>query len=202
MLAKNFRKMTELIRRFANHRFAAVWLFLYSIAESIIIPIPADVMLVPMALGNRKKAFFFASIAALGSTIGGLIGYSIGFLAFHTIAEPVLNWLCQYWPNSCPEIVLPWLKQLFVQYGMLVIAVSSFAPLIPYRFAILAAGLGHMALIPFVLVSFFVHWARYAFVSWLVLRYGRAALQFIQKKVSLAVLVLFLIVLALYFILA
>jgi membrane protein YqaA with SNARE-associated domain len=201
MLARNFKKITDLIKRFAHHQLAPLFLFIYSVLESLIIPIPADMMLVPMTLGYPKRGFMFATIAALGSTVGGLLGYGIGYLAFHTIAEPALNWLCQYLPNSCPEIVLPGLQSLFKQYGVWVVALSSFAPLVPYRFTILAAGLGHMALFPFLLVSFLVHWARYMLVTWLVAKYGKQALTFIKKKVSILALVAFLIALVVYFIL-
>ena len=200
MLAKNFKEMTDWIKRFAHHRYAALILFFYSVVQSLVIPIPVDVMLVPMALGYPKRAFFFATIGSIGSTIGGLIGYGIGYLAFHTVAEPILNWLCQYLPSSCPEIILPGLQNLFKEYGIWVVALSSFAPLIPYRFTILAAGLGHMAIVPFLVVSFVVHWIRYGLVSWLSVKYGKQALQLIKKKVSLAVLVSFLVALALYFI--
>ena len=180
-----FSKLTDFTRRFAQHPHAAIWLFFYSVIESVFFPVPPDVLLVPLALANRRKAIFFATVAAVGSVTGGVIGYGIGYWAFEPIAVPALNWLCQYFSETCPAEFLPMLENLFAQHGIWVIAVSAISPIIPYRFCILAAGLGHMPLIPFIVVSFLAHWLRYSVVSWTVARYGKQAIGLATKSIPL-----------------
>jgi len=180
-----FAKLTDFTRRFAHHPHAAMWLFFYSVIESVFFPVPPDVLLVPLALANRDKALFFALIAAIGSVTGGVVGYAIGYWAFEPIAVPALTWLCQYFSETCPNTFLPMLKDLFDKHGIWVIAVSAISPIIPYRFCILAAGLGHMALIPFIVVSFLAHWLRYSAVSWSVGHYGPRAIGIATKSLPM-----------------
>lgn len=180
-----FAKMTHFMRHLAHHPHATPWLFFYSVIESVFFPVPPDVILAPLALVHPHKALFFALIAALGSATGGLVGYFIGFYAFEPLARPVLSWLCQYSSSACPDYFVPWIKTLFEQHGFWVVAVSSLSPLIPYRLTILAAGLGHMALLPFIVISFAMHFLRYGLLSYMVARYGKASYAFARKKLPL-----------------
>ncbi|MDB5477654.1 MAG: cytochrome [Alphaproteobacteria bacterium] len=179
-------KLTEYMRRFAHHPYAAIWLFLYAVIESVIFPVPPDVLLVPLALANPNRAVFFATIAAIGSVVGGMAGYAIGYFAFEPIALPVLRWMCQYSTTACPETFVPMLERLFEKHGVWVVGVSAMSPVIPYRFTILAAGLAHMALVPFIIVSLLAHWLRYALVSVLTARLGPAAIGLVSKRLPLA----------------
>src|SRR5262245_25921513 len=54
-------------------------------------PIPPDVMLSPMVLARRSKAWAYATISTVGSVIGGVAGYAIGYYLFEYIGEPILN---------------------------------------------------------------------------------------------------------------
>jgi membrane protein YqaA with SNARE-associated domain len=56
-------------------------LFILAFAESSCFPIPPDVLLVALAVGQPLAAFQFALICSLGSVLGGLAGYAIGFFA-------------------------------------------------------------------------------------------------------------------------
>ena len=54
-------------------------------AESSFFPIPPDIVLVPMALANPKKAWFYAGVCTLASVAGGIVGYGIGYLLYETV---------------------------------------------------------------------------------------------------------------------
>ena len=47
-----------------------------SFAESSFFPIPPDIMLVPMVLADRRRAFLLAGWCTLFSVLGGLLGYA------------------------------------------------------------------------------------------------------------------------------
>jgi membrane protein YqaA with SNARE-associated domain len=177
-----FSSLTEFTRRYAYHPHVSWWLYFYSVIESVFFPIPPDVLLIPLALIQPDKALRYALIAVIGSVTGGIAGYYIGYYAFEPVAVPVLNWVCQYITNACPTTFLPILEKLFAEHGMWVIAISAISPIIPYRFCILAAGLGQMPLIPFIIVSFFAHLLRYATISWVVARYGQKAIGWANKS--------------------
>ena len=66
-------------------------LFLLSFAESSCFPIPPDVLLIALAVGQPLAAFQFSLICSISSVLGGLAGYGISFFAFETIGQPILN---------------------------------------------------------------------------------------------------------------
>ena len=179
-----FEKLTRFTENFAYHRHAPFWLFFYAVIESIIFPIPPDVLLIALTLGRPKRGQGFAVIAAVGSVVGGLIGYLLGRYAFDPVIAPILEYLCFYTSAVCPETFVPQLENLFLQHGFWIVAISAFSPIIPYRLTILVAGMAQMPLVPFLLVSFVVHWLRYAIVCGLVKQYGQKAVTIIQKRLS------------------
>lgn len=193
-----FARLTAYTKRFATYEHAQWWLFFYAVIESVFFPIPPDVILIPLALANRHKALFFATITTIGSVAGGVIGYAIGYFAFQPLALPVLEWLCQYSPEACPDHFVPVLRNLLKEHGLWVIGVSAMSPIIPYRFTILVAGMGQMALGPFIAMSFVAHWVRYAALSWAVAHYGRKAIDFIRQRMTLILVLIGIIALVVY----
>ena len=64
----------------------AVWfLSLVSFTESSIFPIPPDILLIPMIIANRAKAWFYAFACTISSVLGGVIGYAIGYFFYNSI---------------------------------------------------------------------------------------------------------------------
>lgn len=193
-----FAKLTAFTRHYATHKHAAWWLFFYAVIESVFFPIPPDVLLVPLAFANPKKAVFFSTVAAIGSVVGGVAGYAIGYYAFEPVALPVLNWLCPSSPVACPDHFIPALRAIIDKHGLWAVAFSAISPIIPYRFTILVAGLGQMALVPFIIVSLLAHWLRYTLITWSVARYGRKAIAFMRERMTLLLVGGGIIALAVY----
>ena len=53
-------------------------LFGIAFAESSFFPIPPDVLLIPLALGNVRRSLWFALVCTAGSVAGAMLGYFIG----------------------------------------------------------------------------------------------------------------------------
>jgi membrane protein YqaA with SNARE-associated domain len=77
--------------RMAAHRKAPQALFWVAFAESSFFPIPPDVMLIPMVLAQRAKAWLYAGICTVGSVLGGIGGYAIGYFLFETLGRWLIN---------------------------------------------------------------------------------------------------------------
>ena len=76
------RKLYEWVLHWADTKYGMPALFILAFSESSFFPIPPDVLLIALAIGNRSKAFRFALVCSIGSIIGGIAGYSIGHFAW------------------------------------------------------------------------------------------------------------------------
>ena len=71
----------------ASRRTAELWLAVIAFVESSVFLIPADVLFLPMALAKPNKAYRFALIATVASTLGGIAGYMLGYYAFEAMLK-------------------------------------------------------------------------------------------------------------------
>ena len=66
-------------------------LALVSFIESSVFPIPPDVLLIPMILAQRERAFRIALVCTVASVAGGFLGYFIGWGLYEAVGVPILN---------------------------------------------------------------------------------------------------------------
>lgn len=183
-----FAPLYERVLEWSRHPHAERYLGAMSFAESSFFPIPVDVMLAPMSLAERAKAWRYASIATVFSVLGGLAGYAIGVGLFEAI-EP---WLADshYW--SAYETSRAW----FDKYGVWAIFVAGFSP-IPYKVFTIAAGVAALGLPGFFIASLIGRGARFFLVSGLIVMGGEkleANLKKYVEAVGWAVVVLAILV--------
>ena len=185
-----FAPLYERVLEWSRHRYAERYLGVLSFAESSFFPVPVDVMLAPMCLADRKRAWRFATIATVFSVLGGVAGYAIGVVSFEII-EP---WLVEshYWPAY--ETSREW----FDRYGVWVIFVAGFSP-IPYKVFTIAAGVAALNLPLFVVASIIGRGARFFLVSSLIVWGGdrlETTLQEHVERIGWIVVVLVAVVIA------
>ncbi len=170
-----FASLYDRVLEWSRHRYAERYLGVLSFAESSFFPVPVDVMLAPMCLADRKKAWRYASIATVFSVIGGVAGYAIGVVGFEML-EP---WLVEsrYW--AAYETSREW----FDRYGVRVIFVPGFTP-IPYKVFTIAAGVAAINLPLFVVASVIGRGARFFLVASLIVWGGDRLETTLQKHVE------------------
>ncbi len=78
------RRMYDWTLGWAYRPSAGAALFVLSFAESSFFPIPPDVLLMPLVLGNRRKWFRYAFLCSLASVLGAVAGFLIGWLAWES----------------------------------------------------------------------------------------------------------------------
>lgn len=170
-----FGTLYDRVIEWSRHRYAERYLAVLSFAESSFFPIPVDVMLAPMCLAERKKAWRYALVATVFSVLGGLAGYAIGVVGFDLI-EP---WLREshYW--SAYETSTDW----FDRYGVWVIFVAGFSP-IPYKVFTIAAGVAALNPLLFFVASVIGRGARFFLVASLIVWGGDRLEDTLQKHVE------------------
>lgn len=170
-----FKPIYDRVLEWSRHRHAEYYLGAMSFAESSFFPIPVDVMLAPMVLGDRNKWIRFATIATLFSVLGGLAGYWIGYALFDAI-EP---WLREshYW--SAYETSRRW----FDDYGVWVVFVAGFSP-IPYKVFTIAAGVAVLNLPAFFIGSMIGRAGRFFLVAGAVRAGGQSLEEGLDKHIE------------------
>ncbi len=160
---KIFGPLYDRVLDWSRHQYAERYLGALSFAESSFFPIPVDVMLAPMCIAKRDKAWRYAIIATVFSVLGGLAGYAIGVGIFDLI-EP---WLADshYWGAYQTS------REWFDSYGVWAIFVAGFSP-IPYKVFTIAAGVAALNLPGFFLASVVGRGARFFLVASLVVLGG------------------------------
>ena len=180
------RRLYDWVMGLARHRHAIPAMGVVSFAESSFFPIPPDVMLVPMVLANRHKAFTIALVCTVCSVVGGLLGYAIGYYFFETIGA----WVVETYRLQAG---LEKFREEFARYGTWVILIKGLTP-IPYKLVTIASGAAHFDLFTFVWASIVTRGARFFLVAALLWKFGEPIRAFIEQRLTL-VMWLFLIAL-------
>ena len=85
------RRLYDWTLDLAGHRHALWALFFVAVIESSFFIVPPDVLLIPMVLAARNRAWLIASVCTVGSVLGGVLGYGIGMFAFEAMGRPILE---------------------------------------------------------------------------------------------------------------
>ena len=160
----------------ARHPHASYYLTGTSIDVSSYFPVPVDVLLAPMVLARRDKAWWYASLATIGSVVGAVIGYYIGLFLFDQVAQPIINFY-----HFQEKFV--YVQELFNEYGVWIIFIAGFSP-IPYKIFTITAGVVGMPLLPFILTSLVARGARFFLVAGLVYAGGDKIDAVLEKRVE------------------
>lgn len=172
---KLFSQLYARAMTWARHPKAPWYLGALSFAESSFFPVPPDVMLAPMSLGQPRKAWRFALLTTVASVAGGVLGYLIGLFAFELVAD----WL--HAAGHYDKYLTA--RQWFDEWGVLAIFVAGFSP-IPYKVFTITAGVIGMSFLPFVLASFVGRGARFFLVAGLMAWGGRPMEEKLHKYVD------------------
>ena len=171
------KKLYDWTMGLASHKRAPRALFWVSFIESSVFPIPPDVMLLPMVLAQRLKAWAYASIATVGSVLGGVAGYLIGLFLFDVLGKPLLD-LYGY-GQKFEEFA-----SYYNEHGALIVFFFGVTPF-PYKVITIASGVTQLNFLVFVLASIASRGLRFYLVSGLLYWFGPPIRDFIEQRLGL-----------------
>jgi membrane protein YqaA with SNARE-associated domain len=171
------RRLYDWVIRMAEHPKALWTLAAVSFAESSFFPIPPDVMLIPMVIAQRAKAWLIAGVCTVASVAGGFLGYAIGYFLFETAGQ----WLINLY--GLQEAAAQF-QQQFAEYGLWIILIKGLTP-IPYKLITIASGAAHFDLLTFAAASVVTRGARFYLVAALLYFFGEPIRHFIEKHLTL-----------------
>lgn len=172
----------------AGHRHALLTLAAVAFIESSIFPIPPDVLLLPMILAARDRAWLIAGVATIASVAGGLAGYGIGYFLFEEIGKPMLDF---YGYLEKFEVF----RNYYVEWGAWIVAGAGLTPF-PYKVITIASGVVALDLTTFTIASVLSRGARFFFIAVLLWYFGPPIRAFLEKNLAMVTTVFFVLLLS------
>jgi membrane protein YqaA with SNARE-associated domain len=161
------------VENFADKPYAGIALFIIAFAESSFFPIPPDVLLIAIALLKPRLSFRYALICSIGSVLGGMFGYLIGFQFYELIGKKIIEFY--HLQQQYDAVKIMYDKNAFVA-----IAIAGFTP-IPYKVFTIAAGAFQVSFPTLVIASALSRPARFFLVGGLIYFFGPRVKTFIDK---------------------
>lgn len=170
-----FRRLYNWVLSWAESRYGPAALGALSFIESVFFPIPPDPLLMALSLGKPRRALYFAAICSVGSVLGGITGYLVGWGVWAMVSDFFFN----YVPGVTPE-AFESVRVVYDRWDFWAIFVAGFTP-VPYKVFTLTAGAFNIALPVFILASVFSRSARFFLVAGLIFFFGPGIQGFIDR---------------------
>ena len=171
------RRLYDWMMRMAGHKKAPQALFWVAFIESSVFPIPPDVMLIPMILAQRAKAFLYATICTAARSSAASPATPSATISSTYIGEPILR--VYGYGEKYQETA-----DLFNEWGPWILIAKGWTPF-PYKVLTIAAGAFKMSIVPFILATIVARAMRFYLVAALLYWFGEPIRDFIEKRLSL-----------------
>jgi len=177
------RNLYNWVLGWAETPYGPIALFILAFCEASFFPIPPDILLIALSLSLPAQALWYAFLSSVGSVLGGITGYLIGFLLWQSLS----SYFFTYIPGFSPEAFAV-VQSYFDRYDFLVVFAAGFTP-IPYKIITIGAGVFGVNFPVFVIASLVSRSARFFLVAWLLKRYGSPIRGFIERYFNLLAIV-------------
>jgi membrane protein YqaA with SNARE-associated domain len=165
----------------AAHPHALWWLMAFAFAEASFFPIPADILMIPMVIAVRRRAWAIAAWCTLASVLGGCFGWLVGYGLFETVGRPLIELY-----SSMDQFAR--VQAEYNRYGVFFVLIGALTP-IPYKVVTIASGVAQMDFISFTLASIVGRGARYFILAGALYVFGPWIKDFMDRNLKLAMTV-------------
>ena len=179
------RRLYDWTMGLAGHRHALPALALVAFIESSLFPVPPDILIIPMVLAARSRAWRVATVATAASVVGGMLGYAIGAGLYETVGRPVLDF---YGYGAKFESF----RDAYNEWGAWIVAGAGFTPF-PYKVITIASGVTGLNLAVFMLASLISRGARFFLLAALLWYFGPPVRRFIEANLPLLATLFFVL---------
>ena len=187
------RKLYAWTLSLAARKSAEWWLGIISFVESSVFVVPAEILLVPMALARPDRAYRYALIASVGSVFGGIAGWLLGYYAYELVARPVLEFY-----GSLDKFEL--LRSSSSRDAILVMLITSgVAHLPPMKVVTILSGAATVDIWLFIASAIVARGGKFFVIAWLLRRFGEPIRDFIEKRLGLVAFAAVVALILLYF---
>ncbi|HMN96586.1 MAG TPA: YqaA family protein [Phycisphaerales bacterium] len=175
------RRLYDWTLSLAHRRHATTALFLVAVMESSFFPIPPDVLQIALSLERRSRAWWYATVSTVGSVLGGVLGYLIGWGMWHLVEGFFFRFIIS---QANFELV----RGKYESNALEAVFLAAFTP-IPYKVFTVAAGVFSVSLLALVIGSALGRGLRFFGVAALMYFFGPPVKRLIDRYFNLACLV-------------
>lgn len=154
------RRANRWLARFGDSNYVLVAIFVASFLESLIVPIPLELILIPLLLHQRDRIWAIASATLAGCLLGASVGYAVGLWFFDDIGDAVLTWLGY-------QDAFESFTARFAEHGFATLLLVGITP-VPFQVGMLSAGSAEYPYMLFMLAAFIARGIRYYGLALLV----------------------------------
>ena len=160
----------------------AMWaLAAISFIESSVFPIPPDVLLIPMVLAARTRAWRIALVCTVASVLGGMAGYAVGTFLYDGVGRPLLEFY-GYAARFAD------FQRRYHEWGAWIVFIAGITPF-PYKVITIASGVTGLDLVTFTIASILARGLRFYLVAALLFWLGPPVRAFIERRLGLVTIV-------------
>lgn len=147
-----------------------------SFAESSFFPVPPDPLLMAMVMAAPTKFLRYALVCTVSSVLGGIFGYTIGWLLFDTIGVFIVEVY-----GLQEEFAAIGVR--YEEHAFLAVFAAAFTP-IPYKLITVSAGVFMINFFWFLLASIIGRGMRFFLVAFLMYYFGKRYKDSIEKYID------------------
>lgn len=147
------KQLYDWMLSWSESSYGVLALFCLAFAESSFFPLPPDVLVIALTLGNPNQGWWYATVATIGSVLGGAFGYWIGWFG----GRPLLV-------KCIGQDRMEFVHQYFQRYEAWAILIAGFTP-IPYKIFTIGAGAFYVDFRTFMLASVVSRGGRFFLVA-------------------------------------
>lgn len=166
----NVTSPTAWLDRLNRSRHALWLLFAASMAETLLVPIPIEVILIPWMLCHPERKWTIAGVALAGNLTAATLGYYFGVFAMEQWGDTLISFFGS-------QEAYDQFQQRFSEDGFVAILSIGIIP-VPFQIAMLAAGANGYPIALFLLAAMIGRGVRYFGLALLVAIAGEAAMRF------------------------
>ena len=195
------KRLYDWVLSWGDSRWGALALFLLALAESSFFPIPPDVLLIALCVGATSRSFRFGAICLVGSILGAVIGYFIGFSLWQNAAGEYTALANLFFEHVFSVESFQSVGALYEKYNFWIVFTAGFTPL-PYKLFTISGGLFHINFVMFLLASIVSRGLRFFLIAALIWKFGAPIKQFIDKYFNLLAILFTVLLVGSFFLLA
>ena len=151
-------------REKADSAHARVWLGIFSFTESCVFIIPPDPLLAALVFLHKERWIFYTALTVGASVAGAIVGYLLGAVLFDTVGTYLITTyaLGEQFAHA----------QRLVEESVFVFTLTAAFTPIPFKLAVLTAGVTKANFFAFIAAATIGRLARYALIAYVAKVFG------------------------------